>query len=98
MPNDLVRGRRAVGHEEAMIRMEDACSVQFRFGNGAGMVQQLAKLVDRVADVGTQHVFTEKLMEHLPHRAFQEGHAARMPWEVPETGRAWGRERVCTLV
>ena len=43
---------------------------------GAGVVEQLAQFVDRVADVGAQHVLAEELVEHLPHRALQEGHAA----------------------
>ncbi len=47
------------------------------------MVEQLAELLDRVADVGAQHVLAEELVEHLPDRALEEGHAARMPRAVP---------------
>ena len=42
----------------------------------AGVVEQLAEFVDRVADVGAQHVLAEELVEHLADRALQEGHAA----------------------
>ena len=52
----------------------------------AGVVEQLAELVDRVADVGAQHVLAEELVEHLPHRALQEGDAARVAGAVPGIG------------
>ena len=49
----------------------------------AGVVEQLAELVDRVADVGAQHVLAEELVEHLPDRALQERDAARVARAVP---------------
>ena len=83
MPHDFVRGGRAVGYEEAVIGVENARGIQLRLGHRAGMVQQLAQFVDRVADVGAQHVLAEELVEHLAHRALQERHAARVPRAVP---------------
>ncbi|KAG1248384.1 hypothetical protein G6F65_019646 [Rhizopus arrhizus] len=77
MPHDLVRGRGAVGDEEAMVSMEDTRGVQLGLGNGAGVVQQLAQFVHGVADVGAQHVLAEELVEHASDRALQERHAAR---------------------
>src|SRR5215471_15801739 len=50
------------------------------------MVQQLPQFVDRVADVGPQHVFADELVEHLAYRALQEGDAAGMPGAVPGIG------------
>ncbi len=54
------------------------------------MIKQLTQLVDRVTDVGTQHVFAKKLVKHLPHRAFQKRHPARMPRTVPGIGAVGG--------
>src|SRR5262245_37852835 len=50
------------------------------------MVQQLPQLVDRVADVGPQQVFTDELVKHLADRAFQEGDTARMSGAMPGIG------------
>ena len=50
---------------------------------GPGVVEQLAEFVDRVADVGAQHVLAEKLVEHLADRALQERDAARMARAMP---------------
>lgn len=83
MPDDLVRRRGAVGDEEAVVGMENARGIQLGLGHRAGVVQQLAQLVDRVADVGAQHVLAEELVEHLAHRALEERHAARVPRAVP---------------
>jgi hypothetical protein len=49
----------------------------------AGVVEQLAEFLHRVAHVGAQHVLAEELVEHLPHRALQEGHAAGVARAVP---------------
>ncbi len=83
VPHHLVRRRRAVGDEEAMVGVEDPRGVAFGRGDGARMVEQLAELVDRVADVGAQHVLAEELVEHLPDRALQERDAAGMARAVP---------------
>ena len=72
VPYHLVRGRRAVGYEVAVVGIEDARGVAFGGSHRAGVVQQLAELLDRVADVRPQHVLAEELVEHLPHGAFQE--------------------------
>ena len=50
---------------------------------GPGVVEQLAEFVDRVADVGAQHVLAEELVEHLADRALQERDAARVARAVP---------------
>ena len=47
------------------------------------MIEQLAQLIHCVTYVGAQHVLAEKLVEHLPHRAFQERHPARVPRAMP---------------
>jgi hypothetical protein len=52
----------------------------------AGVVEQLAEFLHRVADVGAQHVLAEELVEHLAHRALQEGHAAAVARAVPAVG------------
>eukprot|EP01038_Epipyxis_sp_PR26KG_P018133 gene18134-25499_t len=66
-----------------MVRVEDARGIGLTGGDRAGVVEQLPEFVDRVADVGTQHVLAEELVEHLAHRALQERHAARVPRTVP---------------
>ena len=86
MPDDLVRGGGAVGDEEQVVGVEDARRVALRGVHRAGMVEQLAELVDRVADVGTQHVLAEELVEHLSHRALEEGDTARVAGAVPGIG------------
>jgi hypothetical protein len=53
-------------------------------GHRAGVVQQLAQLLHRIADVGAQHVLAEELVEHLPDRALQEGHAPECPGQCQE--------------
>ena len=83
MPDHLVRRRRAVGHEKTVVGVEDARRVSLRRRHRTGVIQQLAELVDRVADVGTQHVLAEELMEHLPHGALQKRDPARVPRAMP---------------
>ena len=83
VPDHLVRGRSAVGDEEAMIGAEDARGIALRGRHRPGVVEQLAEFVHRVAHVGAQHVLAEELVEHLPHRAFQERHAARVARAMP---------------
>ncbi len=90
VPDDLVRRRRAVGHEEQVIGVEDARRVLLRGGHRPGVIEQLPQLVDRVADVGAQHVLAEELVEHLPHRALQERDPARVPRTVPGVGTVVG--------
>ena len=84
VPYHLVRSGRAVGHEVAVVGVEDARGVQLGLGHRAGVVQQLAQFIHGVADVGAQHVLAEELVEHLAHGALQEGHAAGVAGAVPE--------------
>ncbi len=86
MPDHLVRRRCAVGHEKTVVGVEDARCVSLRRRHRTGVVQQLAELVDRVADVGAQHVLAEELMEHLPHRALEKRDPARVPRTMPGKG------------
>ena len=51
-----------------MIGIEYARRIALRCRDGAGVIEQLAQLVDRIAHVSAQHVFAEKLVKHLPHR------------------------------
>ncbi len=48
-----------------------------------GVIEQLAEFVHRIADVRPQHVLAEELVEHLPDRALQESHSARVARAVP---------------
>ena len=83
VPDHLVRGRGAVGDEVAVVGVEDACRIALGSGHRAGMVEQLAEFLDRVADVGAQHVLAEELVEHLADRRLQESDAARVAGAVP---------------
>ena len=83
VPHHFVRRAGAIGHEEAVVGVEDARRVALALANGAVVVEQLAQLLHRIADVGAQHVLTIELVVHLPHRAFEERHTTRMPWAVP---------------
>ncbi len=86
VPDDLVRRRRAVGHEEHVVGAENARGVALGRSHRAGVVEQLAEFIDGVAHVRAQHVLAEELMEHLAKRALQERHAARVPRAVPRVG------------
>ena len=68
MPHHFVGGRRAVRYEKTMIRIENARGIALRSTDRTVMVQQLAELFHRVANVGTQHVLAKKLVKHLPDR------------------------------
>ena len=83
VPDHLVRRRRAVGDEEQLVGVEDARGVALGRGDRTRVVEQLAELVDGVADVGAQQVLAEELVEHLADRALQECDAARMAGAVP---------------
>jgi len=90
VPHHLVRGRGAVGDEVAVVGAVDARGIAFGLGDRAGMVQQLAQFLDRVADVGAQHVLAEELVEHLADRRLEEGDAARVARAVPRVGTVVG--------
>ncbi len=66
-----------------MVSVEDSGGIAFGGGHRSGVVEQLSQLFDRIAHVGTQHIFAEKLVEHLAHGALQEGHAAGVAGAVP---------------
>ena len=83
VPDHLVAGAGAVGHEEAVVGVEDARRVALAGTNGAVVVQQLPQLFHRVAHVGAQHVLAEELVEHLAHRRLEEGNTSRVARTVP---------------
>ena len=86
VPHDLVGSRGAVGDEEQMVGIEDARRIALGGRHRAGVVEQLAQFVHRVAHVGAQHVLAEELVEHAPHRRLQERHAAGVAGAVPGIG------------
>ena len=83
VPHHLVAGAGAVGDEEAVVGVEDARSVALALEHRAGVVEQLAEFFHAVAHIGAQHVLAEELVEHLAHRALQEGHTAAVARAVP---------------
>ena len=66
-----------------LVGVEDARGVALGRRDRPRVVEQLAQLVDRVADVGAQQVLAEELVEHLPDRALQERDAAGVAGAVP---------------
>ncbi len=83
VPHHLVRRRRAVGDEEEMVAVENARRVALGRRDRTRVVEELAQLVDRVADIRAQHVLPEELMEHLADRALEKRDAAGMAGTVP---------------
>jgi hypothetical protein len=69
-----------------VVGIEDARGIALGGGHRAGVVEQLAEFFHGIADVGAQHVLAEELVEHLAHRALQEGHAAGVAGAVPGVG------------
>jgi hypothetical protein len=90
MPDDLVRGRGAVGDEKQVVGIEDARRVALRGGDRTGVVEQLAEFLDGVADIGAQHVLAEELVEHPPDRTLQESDTARVTGAVPGIRSVFG--------
>ena len=86
MPHHLVGGGGAVGDEKQVVGVENPRGIALAGRYRTGVVEQLAQFVHRVAHVGAQHVLAEELVEHLPHRALQEGHAAGVAGAVPGIG------------
>lgn len=86
MPHHLVAGRGAVGYKKAVVSVKNAGRITLTFTDGTIVIQQLTQFFNGVAHVGAQHVLAIKLVIHLPHRAFQKGHATRMAWAVPGIG------------
>ena len=83
MPYDLIGSRCTVGHKEAVVGPKDARSVAFGCCNGSSVVEQLTKLLDRVAHVGSKHVLAEELMEHLADRTLEKRHPAGVSGAMP---------------
>src|SRR5665647_469514 len=69
-----------------MVAIEDARRVTLRCRYRAGVVKQLAEFIHRVTDIGAQHIFTKKLVEHLADRGFEERYATRVARAVPGVG------------
>ena len=69
VPDDFVGGAGAVGDKKAVVGIENSRGVALALTNGPVVVEQLAQLFHCVAHVGTQHVFTKKLVKHLTNRA-----------------------------
>ena len=86
VPHHLVGGRSAVRHKEQMVAVENARGIALRGRHRPRVIEQLAKFIDGVTDVGAQHVLAKELVEHLPDRALQKGHATRVPRAVPGVG------------
>ena len=53
VPDHLVRGRGAVGDEETVIGIENTRGVSFGGRDRTSVIEQLAQLIDGIADVGT---------------------------------------------
>ena len=69
MPHYFVGGASAVGHKEAVVSIEDTSGITLALTDCTVVIQKLTQLLHRVTHVGTQHVFTIKLVVHLAHRA-----------------------------
>ena len=67
-----------------MIRGEDARRIALAGANRAVVVEQLSEFFHCIAYVSTQHVLPKKLVKHLPNRAFQKRHAARVARAMPK--------------
>ena len=68
VPDDLVTGACTVGDKKAMVGIKNTGGIALGICHRTGVVEQLAKLVDRVTDIGPQHVLAEELVKHLSHR------------------------------
>ncbi len=90
MPHHFIAGAGAIGYEKTMIGVENSRRVALGCADCAVVIQQLAQFLDRVANIGTQHVFTVKLVIHLPDGGFQKRHAAGMAGAVPRIGSVLG--------
>ncbi len=71
VPDDLVRRRCAIRHEEQVIGLESAGGALLGLRDRAGVIEQLTALFDRVAHVRAQQVLAEELMEERAGRAIE---------------------------
>ena len=70
VPNNLIGSRRAVRNKKEVVAPEDACRIFLGLGHRARVFQKLPEFFNGITDIRAQHVFAEKLMKHLPDRAF----------------------------
>ena len=83
MPHNFVGCTGAIGDEKTMVSIENSRRVSLTFPNSAVMVKQLPEFLNRIANVGSEHVFAKKLMKHLTHRALKKSNTTRMPRTMP---------------
>ena len=70
IPDNLIGGRRAVRDKKEVVAPEDARCIFLGLGHRARVFQKLPEFFNGITDIRAQHVFAEKLMKHLPDRAF----------------------------
>ena len=83
VPHNFVGRAGAIGNEKTMVSIENSRCISFTFTNSAVMVKQLSEFLNRIANVGSEHVFAKKLMKHLTHRALKKSNTTRMPRAMP---------------
>jgi hypothetical protein len=79
VPDDLVGGGGAVGHEVGVVGTEHLGLVSLRGLHRAGVVEQRAQFGHRDRQVRTYRVLAEELVQRVAHRRFEEADAAGMP-------------------
>ena len=84
VPHDFVSRRRAIGDKVTMVRVEDAGRVTLGSEYRSSVVEELTQFIHRIAHVGTQHVFTEELVEHLSHGALEKRDTPECPGQCHE--------------
>ena len=83
MPHHLVRGGGAISNEEAVVGIENARRIALGGAHRTIVVEQLAQFLHCITNICAQHVFTEKLMEHLANGRLQKCHPTGVPRTVP---------------
>ena len=83
VPHNFVGSAGAIGHKKAVVGIENTRRIALALADSPIVIQQLTQFFNGIADVGTQHVFTKKLVKHLTDWTFQEGHTARVSWAMP---------------
>ena len=83
VPHHFVGRRRSVGDKETMVGIKNSRRIAFGRGDRTGVVEQLPEFFHRIANVGTQHVFTKKLVKHLAHGTLQKCDAAGVAGAMP---------------
>ena len=90
LADDLVGGAGAVEDVEGPVGAEDASGVAFGFAGRPDMVEPGAERGGGDAEVGTEDVLAEKLVELHADRVFEEGDAAHVAGRVPAVGALVG--------